>query len=98
MCRGIVVDGRGLAIYGAEVKPLMRRTSSVYILRNQAGQALYVGMTSGTAERRLMDHRRADWWQEVAEIEIEEFATRWAALEHERALIALLRPVHNHRR
>lgn len=64
----------------------------VYIARDEAGRAVYIG-SSGCIEKRLATHgATAPWWTRVAEVEQIETPTRALAYHRERELIKELDP------
>lgn len=67
---------------------------AVYRLLDHSGDVIYVGC-SQHLKKRLREHRRKTWGDEIAAFTVEEIASRSAALEHERMTIAALQPKHN---
>lgn len=68
--------------------------STIYVLEDSAGAALYVGC-SEDALRRLRDHSKKEWWSQVAHVHFENLADRDLALTREAALIQLRAPRYN---
>jgi predicted GIY-YIG superfamily endonuclease len=67
----------------------------VYVCRDAAGRAVYVG-SSGNVDKRLAVHNgRAPWWTEVDSVEKIEVESRMLAYHRERELIAELKPSRN---
>lgn len=67
----------------------------LYVLRDDRGKVLYVGMT-GSPRRRFAEHRRRSaWWKEVASASLRPFATRSEARAAEHKEIGRLDPEHN---
>ena len=74
-----------------------RRPADVYRCVDQSGRLLYVGMSWAVLDR-LRQHRmsaRKTWWDLVARIEVERFATANAASQVEMATIRSERPIYN---
>lgn len=70
-------------------------TCQLYRHFDAAGDLLYVGI-SLSAIGRLAQHRAsADWFDQIAKVEIEQFETRDLALAAEAAAIDTERPRHN---
>jgi predicted GIY-YIG superfamily endonuclease len=69
--------------------------TTLYRLFSDDGALLYVGI-AGNPGRRFEQHRKdKPWWGQVAEIKLEHFQTRTAALTAETAAIKAERPRHN---
>lgn len=69
--------------------------TSVYLLRDSAGDMLYVGVTDDV-ERRFREHaRNKDWWPLVHRRSVLVFPDRHSALAWEAALIEALLPQFN---
>jgi transcriptional regulator with XRE-family HTH domain len=67
----------------------------VYVCRDAAGLAVYIG-SSGDIDKRIAAHSgRAPWWPEVASVERIEVETRALAFHRERDLIHELAPSRN---
>lgn len=67
----------------------------VYICRDEAGRAVYIG-SSGNVDKRIATHNgRAPWWPEVDSIEKIEVESRMLAFHRERELIAEFKPSRN---
>lgn len=67
----------------------------IYILRDDAGQVLYVGQSLNVAQR-LSNHKRSQsWWPEVEAIEIQHCETKADMDALEMRLISELWPLHN---
>ena len=69
---------------------------TVYILRDLAGEAIYVGCSINPVAR-LMAHAGRSWWSDVAHVVLEHHASQEAALRREAQLIAELAPRENRR-
>lgn len=71
------------------------RTTTLYRLRDADGALLYVGI-SQSAMRRLGEHAASkSWWDEVARVDVEHFATRAEAVAAEWRAIGDENPRHN---
>lgn len=71
------------------------RIHTVYLLRDQAGVLLYVGVTLRAHDRWKQHGKSKPWWPEVKALEVEHFATRREAEAREALLIRTLHPRHN---
>lgn len=66
-----------------------------YVLRDTAGQALYVGVSRNPEQRRKA-HQSTWWGQKIATMEVlEEFPPGHDCVTAEKQIIAALRPTHN---
>lgn len=73
----------------------LRQETDVYLLYDELGVLLYVGISLSLA-RRLGSHRSGQtWWSCVARIDVEHHPTRRGALARERTLIRERDPLHN---
>lgn len=69
--------------------------TSVYLLYDQGGCLLYVGITS-TGTKRFAQHRDSQpWFDEVASAAFEHYDTRYEAVGREAWLIRHRHPIHN---
>lgn len=69
--------------------------TSVYLLYDEGGCLLYVGITS-TGTKRFAQHRDDQpWFDDVARADFEHYDTRREALAREGSLIRSLHPIHN---
>jgi hypothetical protein len=64
-------------------------------MRDAAGRLLYVGITADPEHRWRAHGQVQTWWQQVATIDVEHFATRGAAEDAERVAIKSERPEFN---
>lgn len=71
-----------------------RAEFTVYILRDADQIPLYVGQST-TSAYRLSQHRRRDWWPQVAHIELRRCSNKEQMDTLERELIVALDPEHN---
>lgn len=71
--------------------------TDVYVLRDRAGDVLYVGISLSLAQR-MGAHRTNGWWDDVASIDVDHLPSRETAATCERALIALHAPPLNRNR
>jgi hypothetical protein len=69
-------------------------TVGLYRLFSADSDLLYVGI-SNAPMTRFESHSVRPWWPDVAEIRLEHFADRAAALDAERVAIRDERPLHN---
>lgn len=67
----------------------------MYVIHDQSGEVMYVGMASNFY-RRIGEHMaRSDWWRDDYKPSCFEFPSRRAALDAEKAAIATLNPRFN---
>ena len=66
----------------------------VYTLKDDAGQAIYVGLSVNT-ERRLLQHRQKPWFSEARRVEVQTFADWAQAKQAEGLAIRELAPAYN---
>jgi len=59
------------------------------------GDLLYIGITDDPHTRFAFHDWVTPWWHEVAETKLEEYGSRWEAMEAERAAILAEVPFHN---
>ncbi|MEA2678042.1 MAG: hypothetical protein QOJ81_2183 [Chloroflexota bacterium] len=71
------------------------RKTTLYRYFDEAGQLLYVGITSAQAYRSLQHAGTARWWDLAAKATFEHFDTRAAASAAERQAIENERPLYN---
>jgi len=62
------------------------------------GQLLYVGISFGAIARLQAHKRDADWFDNIARVEIQKFRTMEAAKKAERKAIQREKPIHNRHR
>lgn len=62
---------------------------------DEAGVLLYVGISNRPGYRSAQHEQRAEWWRDVARIDLERFDSRAAAVLAEHAAIWRERPKHN---
>lgn len=67
----------------------------VYLFRDEAGELLYVGVTSNFPLRIATHRAEREWWPQVAHVDTEQFPTRAAANVRETELIKAFHPRHN---
>lgn len=67
---------------------------AIYLLIDAFETVLYVGASRDYC-RRVREHRRRSWWDEVALVEVYEQPTWPAALASERRVIHALTPIYN---
>lgn len=71
-------------------------TSYVYSFRDAQGALLYVGATEGDPQARIALHRDAhDWFDDVADVTIDEYPNALAAATAERQMLIDERPMYN---
>lgn len=70
-------------------------TTDLYRYFDADGRLLYIGISLHAAKRAAEHRAGKDWWNDVATMTIEKFATREAALEAERVAIIAEGPLHN---
>lgn len=68
---------------------------ALYRFLGEQGALLYVGITNNPGRRFAQHSSGREWWHEVAEIRIERFSDREAALAAERQAIRTERPRYN---
>lgn len=72
------------------------RPTDVYLLYDEDGALLYVGISLTVAQRMGQHRGSKSWWSDVRRIEVDHFPNRAEALEAEAELIDEWRPPHNH--
>lgn len=70
----------------------------VYILYDEDGVPLYVGMTNALLQRFQSHRNSAPWWGEVSRVTFREMPSRGASLDEEERLIEVLAPRWNIRK
>ncbi|MAM60881.1 hypothetical protein [Maritimibacter sp. UBA3975] len=73
----------------------MGALNQLYRHFDKDGDLLYVGISLSAIDRSKQHKNGSDWWQEVASITVENFASRAAAERAERRAISSERPIHN---
>ena len=68
---------------------------TIYVVRNAAGDVIYVGCTYDLASR-MASHRYAPWWSEKATVETETRPDLYTALTRESELIREFDPPFNY--
>lgn len=74
------------------------RQVDIYVLRDHAGDCLYVGQTTQLSARLHKHARTQPWWPEVATVEVEQVSiglSRTPALVREAELMIALQPRHS---
>ncbi|MWA08798.1 GIY-YIG nuclease family protein [Streptomyces sp. BA2] len=71
------------------------RRTSVYRLRNEQGDLLYVGISATPPQRWAKHATEKEWWPEVVDLSLEWFATRTEALAMEAFAIRTEKPRYN---
>jgi hypothetical protein len=73
----------------------LKRPTTLYRLYDGNHVLLYIGATECLA-RRLHQHKKTQpWWENVAHMEVQEFASNSMAYDHERTAIIEEKPLHN---
>lgn len=75
-----------------------RAKSEIHVLYrfySQAGELLYVGITSNPPSRFVQHRTQKDWWTEVSRIDLQSFSTRGDLTSAEREAIKLEHPKYN---
>lgn len=75
-----------------------RSPSSVYLMFDQWGTCIYVGLTKSPTSRLIGHGSDKDWFPEISEIRFEHYPTRETAARREKWLIHELDPVYNKQR
>jgi predicted GIY-YIG superfamily endonuclease len=73
----------------------MTKPHVLYRAFNAQGQLLYVGITMNPGNRFAQHSDEKPWWTDVANIRVEQFASRNEVLTAEREVIKSERPLHN---
>jgi len=68
---------------------------SLYRHFDKDGKLLYVGVSLNVVNRLAQHKNASKWYSEIAKIDIEQFATREAALEAEKNAVIKENPIHN---
>jgi predicted GIY-YIG superfamily endonuclease len=71
------------------------KPTSVYLMFDQHGACLYVGITKVAPNRFVQHAADKPWYQDIAETRFEHYRTRITAARREAWLIAKLNPEHN---
>lgn len=69
-------------------------SESLYRFFDADGTELYVGISSNVA-RRLLQHQGKPWWESVASVTVEHYATRPEVRAAEQSAMDLEHPLHN---
>lgn len=73
----------------------MSERTSVYVLSDANGQALYVGISNRPARRLWQHSRTAPWFDSVHTVTFTHHASRAEAEAEERRIITTTEPLHN---
>jgi len=73
----------------------MTKPHVLYRAFNAQGQLLYVGITMNPGSRFAQHSDEKPWWTDVADIRVEQFASRDEVLTAEREAIKSEQPLHN---
>lgn len=73
----------------------MTDTHTLYRYFDARGNLLYIGITSRGIVRSFEHAETKSWWSSVARADYVHFDARWRALDAERALIQIQRPLFN---
>jgi predicted GIY-YIG superfamily endonuclease len=77
------------------VKSYAAAPASTYVVRQQGGRVLYVGVTRDLKARVAVHRCRSEWWTADHELTSEAFDSRGEAEAREVELIQQLKPLHN---
>jgi predicted GIY-YIG superfamily endonuclease len=68
---------------------------TLYRLWDKHNQLLYVGISSKWYERLHAHEKNQEWWEQVAQVTLQNYETREAVVEAEKIAIKTERPLHN---
>lgn len=89
----IPMVGEAVAAAELELGPISPHL--VYLLYDDRGRLLYVGVTDRGPVRLVEHYRLKPWFTDVTRVDFERRPSRKSALDHERYLIKTRRPIYN---